>query len=106
MKSVGKRKWLAAAAAVALTGCTTATESAIEPTPSARVAEASRPQSRIVTLMEGTVLKVRTATAISTNTHQTGDTFVGTLHEPLIEGTRVVAAKGARVEGLVADANK
>ena len=106
MKSVRERKWLAAAAVLALTGCTKATESATEPTPLARLAETPRPQSRIVTLPEGTVLKVRTTTAISTNTHQTGDTFVGTLHEPLIEGTRVVAPKGARVEGLVADANK
>jgi len=106
MKSVRKRKWLAAAAVVALTGCTKATESATEPTPSARLAETPTPQPRIVTLPEGTVLKVRTATAISTNTHKTGDTFVGTLHEPLIEGTRVVAPKGARVAGLVADANK
>ena len=107
MKSVRKRKWLAAVAVVALTGCTKATESATEPTPSARLAETPTPQPRIVTLPEGTVLKVRTTTAISTNTHQTGDTFVGTLHEPLIEGiARIVAPKGARVEGLVADANK
>ena len=103
-----KRKWLAAAAAMALTGCATTTERATEPTPSAPARQAETPKSQppIVTLPEGTVLKVRTTTAISTNTHRTGDTFVGTLHEPLIEGAHVVAPKGARVEGLVADADK
>jgi hypothetical protein len=72
----------------------------------AKPAETPKPQTRAVTLPQGTALKVRTTTAISTNTHQTGDSFVGTLQEPLVEGSRVLAPKGARVEGLVADADK
>ncbi len=51
-------------------------------------------------------MKVRTTTAISTDTHKAGDTFVASLHEPLVDGNRVIAAKGARVEGVVANADK
>ncbi|OFW01285.1 MAG: hypothetical protein A3G20_02265 [Acidobacteria bacterium RIFCSPLOWO2_12_FULL_59_11] len=63
-------------------------------------------QPRTVTLAVGTVLKVRTTNAISTESHKTGDTFSGTLEEPVVEGGWVIAPKGSAVEGGVIDADK
>jgi hypothetical protein len=103
-------KWTAVLAAVALIGCSTPTPSAdsaaAKPGDAPAPAAAAPPQPRRITLPEGAALKVRTTTAISTETHNTGDSFVATLHEPLVDGNRVVAPKGARVEGVVANADK
>lgn len=59
-----------------------------------------------VTLPEGTVLKVRTTTTLSTKTNQPGETFTATLAEPVVEEGRVIAAKGAQVEGRIAESDK
>ncbi|MCC6395201.1 MAG: hypothetical protein IT167_31715 [Bryobacterales bacterium] len=58
-----------------------------------------------VTLPAGTVLRVRTATTLSTKSNQTGDRFTATLTEPLVAGGKVLAPRGAQVEGLIADSN-
>jgi hypothetical protein len=68
-------------------------ERAVQPKP--------KPKPASATLPEGTVLKVRTTNTISTKTHQAGEKFQATLEEPLEEGGRVVAAKGALVEGRI-----
>ena len=65
---------------------------------------AARP--RTLTLAAGTDLKVRTTSAISTKTHQSGDKFEATLEEPLVEGDQVIAVKGALVEGRIAEADQ
>ena len=51
-------------------------------------------------------LKVRTTSPLSTETSQAGDRFVATLEEPVYEGNRMVARKGAQAEGLVVDSDK
>jgi hypothetical protein len=53
----------------------------------------------------GTALTVRTTTTISTKSHKAGDTFAASLEEPLVEGTFVVAPKGATVVGKVVDSD-
>jgi hypothetical protein len=58
-----------------------------------------------VTLPAGTALKVRTTNTLSTKTVQSGETFVASLEEPIVEGTWVVAEKGATVYGKVANAD-
>jgi hypothetical protein len=49
---------------------------------------------------------VRTTIALSTNTHQAGQTFGAHLEAPLLYGGREIAAKGAGVEGRIIDADK
>lgn len=62
--------------------------------------------SRSATLAEGTALQVRTTTTLSTDSHKSGDTFMTTLEEPLIQGGWVVAPEGATVEGRIVEADK
>ena len=117
-----------AAVLVLQLGCTTdyepASESAAEtsstptrsthPAPSAGAStegatateEAAEPQPRTVTLPEGTELKVRTTSTLSTKTNKTGDTFTASLEEPLVEGDWVIAPKGSTVEGRIAEADE
>jgi hypothetical protein len=57
------------------------------------------------TFAAGTPLIVRTTTAISTKTARSGERFVASLEEPLMEGTWMVAPKGATVEGVVVTAD-
>jgi len=57
------------------------------------------------TLAEGTVLRVRTTSALSTKTHTVGDRFQATLEEALEDGGRVVVPKGALVEGRVVESD-
>ncbi len=66
---------------------------------------APAPAPRTITLPQGTPLMVRTTTEISTKSVRTGDSFVGSLEEPLTVGGVVVAPKGADVTGVVANAN-
>jgi len=58
-----------------------------------------------ITLAEGSALKIRTTTAISTETHKTGDAFTATLEQPLAQGDRVIAPKGSRVDGIIAESD-
>ncbi len=73
------------------------------------VAEAARKPSALgapAVLPAGAEIKVRTASAVSTNSHRAGDRFYASLMEPLKAGDQVIAEKGARVEGILADADK
>lgn len=56
-------------------------------------------------LEEGTPIKVRTTTSISTRNARAGDMFSAVLEEPLMAGTLLVADRGANVEGIVAESN-
>jgi len=63
------------------------------------------PQPRVVTLDAGTPIRIRTTNTLSTKVVQTGESFVGSLEEPIVQGDWVVAAKGATVRGTVANSD-
>jgi hypothetical protein len=69
-------------------------------------AQNSAASSHAVVLPEGTPLAVRTTGALSTNGQEAGQTFTGKLEQPLLQGGREIAAKSARVEGIIVDADK
>lgn len=58
-----------------------------------------------VTLPEGTPLKVRTTTAISTKTAAAGDGFEASLMDDLVQDGVTVAPKGATVRGKVVESD-
>jgi len=58
-----------------------------------------------VTLDEGTEIPVRIVQTLSTKTAENGQRFETTLREPLIVGNYVVAPKGARAYGVVANSD-
>ncbi|MBI3696094.1 MAG: hypothetical protein HY238_14785 [Acidobacteria bacterium] len=66
----------------------------------------AKPHAAADTLPAGTPLRVRTSIALSTNTHEAGQTFTAHLEEPLVHGGKVVAPKGAEVEGKIIEAGK
>lgn len=68
-------------------------------------AETPRPP-RVVTLGAGTPIPIWTSSTLSTKTHQAGASFVGSLARPIVDGDWVIAKKGARVEGVIAEADK
>src|SRR5581483_2020539 len=59
-----------------------------------------------ITIPAGTVVKVRTVHALSSNANQVGDAWEGTLETPLTANGVVIAPKGATVEGKVVDVDK
>ena len=56
-------------------------------------------------LPEGTPIRVRLVSTLSTSTQKAGETFEATLDEPLVVGARTVAAKGATVTGKVVESD-
>lgn len=114
--------WAASTAALLLGGCQSAqhpsagTEASEKARQAARTpgeavpAKAKRPApvptTRSVTLPAGTAFTVRTTTALTTKSAKAGDSFTATLEEPLMEGTSLIAPKGAVVEGVVAEADQ
>jgi len=70
---------------------------------SPRAAERATPAP--VTLAAGTKIAVRTTSTLSTKTANSGDTFEASLEEPLEAGGRVIAPKGASVEGRVVESD-
>lgn len=71
-------------------------------TPAPPAPKKREPQS--VTIAEGTVLVVRTTERLSSETMAAGDSFNATLAEPLVIDGFVLAERGARVIGRVAEA--
>jgi len=59
-----------------------------------------------LTIRPGTIVTVRTNQAISSDRNQAGDTFSGTLAEPIVVNGIVVAAPGEPVMGRVTEAKK
>ena len=59
-----------------------------------------------VTVQSGTTLKVRTIAALSTKSHESGDTFSASLAAPLVIDEATVARQGAAVRGVVVEADK
>jgi hypothetical protein len=75
----------------------------IKPGPAETVAmpEKPAPTPRSFILGSGRVLSVYTSAPISTKTHKTGDTFIGSLSQVISDGNWVIARKGAAVDGIV-----
>jgi hypothetical protein len=83
-----------------VTGLTPASDAA-----PAKVEAPTPPKPEPVTIGAGTPIKIRTQSELSTKSAKTGDTFTATLAEPLeIEG-KVIAPRGAQVEGRVVDSD-
>jgi len=77
-------------------------------TPPARpetAAPAKAPEPVTATLEAGTRLRIRTIEAMSTKTAQKGDAFSGTLVDALRDGDRLIAPRGAKVAGIVAESD-
>ena len=94
--------------AVALAGCSkTADQSSSTATGLTPESTAPKPDAPVfskpdpVTIPQGTPLKIRTDSALSTKTANSGDTFTATLTEPLMLDGKEVAPRGARVQGKV-----
>ena len=64
------------------------------------------PPPRQVTLNAGTLIPVRLIDGLTTERNNPGDTFTGTLDQPLIVDGLVIAERGARVEGRVVSADR
>ena len=64
------------------------------------------PPPRTATLDTGSTITVRTTSLLSTATALSGDRFSATLEKPITEGSWVIAPRGARVEGIVAESTK
>ncbi len=63
------------------------------------------PQPRVAMLDAGTPIRIRTTNTLSTKVVQTGESFVGSLEEPIMQGDWIVAKKGATVRGTVANSD-
>jgi hypothetical protein len=71
--------------------------------------ETAPPPPRVphhVTIPAGTLLSVRLGETISSQRNQPGDTFTGTLDQPLVIDGFEIAGRGARVQGAVIDAQQ
>jgi hypothetical protein len=58
-------------------------------------------QPRKVTIAGGTLIAVRLAERVSSETHKAGDSFLATLDQPLIIDGLVIAERGSRAEGRI-----
>jgi hypothetical protein len=81
------------------TGTTTATDSSAK-APGLMERLTSKP----ITVPEGTVLTVRLNETVSSKKNHSGDTFSGTVQQPVEVEGKVVIPKGSAVTGTVADA--
>jgi hypothetical protein len=119
MTSLGKRGWIVVALCLILAGCAQKpaeeagnNESAAAPTGKARSSgEASRrtsarakPAPVAATIPSGTELDVRLITPLSSKENKEGDTFEGTLENPVVSNSNTVIPKGADVTGRVTSA--
>ncbi len=103
---------VATAIAVSLAGCSKTSDQstvtgltpASDATP-AKVEAPPPPKPEPVTIVEGTPIKIRTETTLSTKSTQTGDTFTGTLAEPVMVEGKVIAPRGSQVEGRVVESD-
>ena len=64
------------------------------------------PEPRQATLNAGMLLPVRLIDGLTTERNNPGDTFTGSLDQPLVVDGLVIAERGARVEGRVVSADR
>jgi len=67
-------------------------------------APVEKPKPQPIVIPAGTVMDVRLGQALSSKTAQPGDTFTGTLAEPIVVNGKTVVPSGASVAGKVVDA--
>jgi hypothetical protein len=91
------------AIAVSLAGCSKTPEQSAD-SDSKSVPE-SPTKSLSVTISEGTPIKVRTETTLSTKSAKTGDAFTATLAEPIVVDGKVLAPRDSQVEGRVVNSD-
>ncbi|HUJ24002.1 MAG TPA: hypothetical protein VLX58_20850 [Bryobacteraceae bacterium] len=77
-----------------------------EPVPAVVAPPPPPPPPRQVTLQAGMSIPVRIVEALSTDRNQIGDTFTGTLDQPLTVDGLVIAERGARIEGKIVQSQK
>src|SRR4029453_17349031 len=65
---------------------------------------ASQPEQPGVTLASGTAIKVAVSARVTSETAQPGDTWTGTVQEPVTVGDRIVIPAGSSVTGVVSGA--
>ena len=101
-----------AAALVFMTGCgqsnETAEASASATSGSARNGSriATPPTPQVAVVPVGTPIKIRTGSALSTESAESGQTFQAALAEPLIVDGKQIAPKDAEVDAVIVDADK
>ena len=81
----------------------------VAPTPAVTAPEPPPPPPpppQRVTLQAGTLIPVRLVEGLSTERNKVGDTFTATLDQPLVVDGFVIAERGARLEGRVAQAEQ
>jgi hypothetical protein len=66
----------------------------------------AKPPAAPPSLPEGTSLTVRTTTALSTKTQEAGQSFTAHLEQALVVDGRVIAPKGAELQGLIIDSDR
>lgn len=80
-----------------------------EPVPTQAPADPAPPPApapHSVTIPAGTLLSVRLGESLSSERNEAGDTFTGTLDQPLIVDGFVIAERGSRVQGRVVQADR
>lgn len=87
-----------------------ASEAAAQSAPAAPARAAATPPPpppppRTFTLTPGRSLAVYTANTISSKTSRSGDVFVGSLANAIVDGDWVIARKGAQVEGVISNSD-
>lgn len=75
------------------------------PVPAPELPPPPPPAPNTVTLQAGANLNVRVGETLSTRHNRVGDNFLATLTDPLVIDGWVIAEKGARVEGRVAESD-
>ena len=109
-KSIWQQKIILSAVAVVLAaglvGCSQSSEAVPEvenstTTEVPRDSWFSTPDPVTHTLNIGETLVVRTTSTLSTKTNRAGETFVGSLEQPLEADGVIIAAKGTKVAGIV-----
>ncbi|MEP6963642.1 MAG: hypothetical protein ABI995_16295 [Acidobacteriota bacterium] len=95
-----------AALAVGLTGCNTSPESTAEvKAPVSVVAKIEKALATTVTVEQGTRLQIRTIDSISTKTTSDGETFMGTVAEPVLVAGKEVIPRGTQAQLKVVHAD-
>jgi hypothetical protein len=69
-------------------------------------APGTRPAPLTITAPEGTPIRIRTISTVSTKADRAGETFRASLEAPIVVDGTVLAPRGANVTLMVADSNK
>ncbi len=101
-----KNVWVIGSIAVLLVGCgqtaEVKTDAKGEPV-AAKVEVPPAPEPpKAIEIPAGTRVTVRTNSALSTKTASSGETFTGSLSQPILIDGKIAVPQGAAVEGLVA----